>query len=123
MKSNKTKDFNPNTEKNRKLLISAIQGDEKSCDKLRYILRINSESMKSKKAEEYLNRIYEPGSKSMKDKVYSREMANKAIRIAKGEIRVKAIELFCQAVCGDSCPETSFRCCEKRAKFVEGLNK
>lgn len=77
--------------------------------------------MKSKKAEGYLNRIYKPGNNAMKEKVYSREVVNKAIQLAEEEIKTNAIELFCQITCGESCPKTSFRCCEKRAKFINEL--
>lgn len=38
MKSKKAEEFNPNTEKNRQLLMSAIQGDGKACKKLKYII-------------------------------------------------------------------------------------
>lgn len=43
MKSKKAREFNPNTEKNRQLLISAIQGDEKACKKLKYIIGLPAE--------------------------------------------------------------------------------
>lgn len=55
--------------------------------------------MKSKKAEEYLNRIYKPGNKSTKDKAYSRENANKAVEIAEQEMIEKVIEIT-----RDCCP-------------------
>lgn len=42
--------------------------------------------MKSKKAEEYLNRCYKPGNTNMKEKRYSREMCNKAVEIAEQEL-------------------------------------
>lgn len=56
--------------------------------------------MRSKKAEEYLNRIYKPGNKAMKDKAYNRENTNKAVEIAEQEMMEKATDSFCKTVCG-----------------------
>lgn len=70
MKSKKAREFNPNTEKNRQLLISAIQGDQKACKKLKYIIGLP--------AEENIDTV-ESGEEKM---------------------RKKAIKAFCQTVCG-----------------------
>ena len=43
--------------------------------------------MKSKKAEVYLNRVYKPGTNTMKHKAYSRENTE------------KATESFCKTIC------------------------
>lgn len=70
MKNKKSKKFNPNTEKNRKLLMSAIQGDGKACKKLKYIIGLPD--------EENIDTV-ESGEEKM---------------------RGKAIKAFCQTVCG-----------------------
>lgn len=70
MKSKKAEEFNPNTEKNRQLLISAIKRDEKACKKLKYIIGL-------------------PDEKNI-DTVESGEE----------KMRGKAIKAFCQTVCG-----------------------
>lgn len=50
--------------------------------------------MKSKKAHEYLNRVYKPGNASMKSRMYNREMCNKAIDKACSECEDIAIDVL-----------------------------
>lgn len=50
--------------------------------------------MISKNAEKYLNRCYKPGNNQLKERVYSREMVDKAIAISEKEIIDKASQEF-----------------------------
>ena len=77
--------------------------------------------MKSKKAEEYLNRCYKPGNANMKEKRYSREMCNKAVEIAEQEMKDKAIQAFSFAY--DFCDNTAENCsgCDALNTFLNKL--